>query len=182
MEEFYSRNARRADDEIAGDEGALPRKGARAGGSEPGGIPTGGVFADLPIEEEPMPYASLPMAVRKSVEEHLPGASRHDAVRMQMGEVVLYHVVAVRSRTGLAVTVSPSGDLVELERDVAPSRVPKAVKEALAAYYPHVQFSGAGMVTMHFYEFEYEDDNNVHRVVQVDASGRILQDVDEESA
>jgi hypothetical protein len=139
------------------------------------------MIGDVPFEEEAVPYSSLSTAVRKSVEEHLPGASRHDAVKMQLGEVVLYHVVAERGRTGLAVTVSKAGDLVELERDVTPTRVPKAVKEALAAYYPNSIFTSAGMVTMHFYEIEYEDENGP-RVVQIDASGRILQDVDEENA
>jgi hypothetical protein len=139
------------------------------------------MFGDMPFEEEAVPYADLPAPVRKSVEEHLPGASRHDAVKMQLGEVVLYHVVAERGRTGLAVTVSKAGEVVELERDVPPARVPKAVKEALAAYYPKAIFTSAGMVTMHFYEFEYEDENGP-RVVQIDASGRILQDVDEANA
>lgn len=169
--------ARRADD---GDLPEIEQQPSRQRAH--GGASHGEMFADMPIEEEPLPYNSLPAAVRKSIEEHLPGASRHDAVRMQLGEVTLFHVVAQRGRTGLAITVSKAGDLVEVERDIAPSRLPKAVKEALAAYYPDVHFTTAGTITMHFYEFEYEDERNNPRVVQIDASGRVLQDVDEANA
>src|ERR1051325_5366115 len=58
------------------------------------------------FEEEPVDYSALPAAVKKSVEEHLPGASGFDAVKLQLGEVILYNVVAHRGRTGLGITVS----------------------------------------------------------------------------
>ncbi|MGI8908772.1 MAG: hypothetical protein ACR2IE_20050 [Candidatus Sumerlaeaceae bacterium] len=175
MSNFFPRQARRADDEpdLAPDKWPVTQTDARPPPPDSG---------EMPIEEEPIAYSSLSTAIKKSVEEHLPGASGHDAVRMQLGEVVLYHIVAQRGRTGLAITVSPAGEVIELERDVAPSRVPKAVKQALAAYYPNTFFSSAGVITMHFYEFEYEDDQHNRRVVQIDASGRVLQDVDEENA
>lgn len=174
MDDVYSRLARRADEESLFEAEPADKPRAKDSGKEPAEQPD--------MEEEPIEFDKLPAAVKKSVEEHMPGASGFDAVRLQLGEVELYNVVAHRSRTGLGITVAASGELVEMERDIAPSRVPKAVKTTLAGYYPDAVFTSAGSVTIHFYEFEYEDDDGNARVVQVDAGGRILQDVEEADA
>lgn len=175
MDELWGRYGRRADEEPEQEpEIAWPMENFERLSSQE---QARGYQAEF--EEEAVEYSKVPVAVKKSVEEHLPGASGYDAVRLQLGEVVLYNVVAHRGRTGLGITVSQNGDIVETEKDVPPSRVPKAVRAALNAYYPQVEFSSAGIVVMQFYEFEYEGEGGERRIVQIDAAGRILQDVDE---
>jgi hypothetical protein len=176
MEDFHSCKAKRADDEPIYSDSSKSAREARARKTAEDSL------EDSTVEEEPIDYDALPAAVRRCVEEHLPGAKGFDAVQMQLGEATIYNVVARRGRTGLAITVSPTGELIETQKDIAPSRLPKAVRSSLLAYYPEVQFLSASIVNVYFYEFEYTDEHRGVRLVQLDASGRILQDVDEAEA
>ncbi len=178
------RSARRADDDPE-DLDMSGRPWPRGRGWPPGS-PGGGddagqeAAAGLPFIEEPVPFGSLPKAAREAVVDHCPGAGGFDAVRLTQGEQVCFNVLARRGRVEMSVTVSPAGDVMEFEVDVAPSRLPKTVRATLEREFDGIPFDRIGAVTMHFFELQYEDSDGIRRILQMDASGKVLADLEDE--
>ncbi len=178
------RSARRADDDpddldISGRPWPRGRgwpPGSPAGGDESGAEDPVGA----PFIEEPVPFDSLPKAAREAVVDHCPGAGGFDAVRLTQGDQVCFNVVARRGRIEMSVTVSPAGDVMEFEVDVSPSRLPKAVRATLEREFDGTSFDRIGAVTMHFFELQYEDADGFRRILQMDASGKVLADLDDD--
>lgn len=177
------RRAHRADDDLEGLGGPWSR-GRRwpGGGGFHGGDDdlAGEHEAALPYQEEPVPFDSLPKAAREAVLEQCPGAGGFDAVRLTQGEATCYNVLARRGRIEMSVTVSEAGEVIEFELDVSPSRLPKTVRATLEREYDGVEFDRISAVTMHFFELQYEGRHGERRVLQIDASGKVLADLEDD--
>jgi hypothetical protein len=136
---------------------------------------------DEGVEEFPIAWKEMPMAVRRSAEAFFQRKDRLNCIRLQRGEHAAYiieidqHLASELQTPPTAVTLAPSGMLVEIARSLFPDELPDEVGAAIATHYQGVRFHGAEEVTLHFYELFYSSGAE-ERVVQMDASGVILSD------
>lgn len=147
--------------------------------SWPGGEPGEDDGEELDIVEEAVPFDKLPKAVREAVVEQCPGAGGFDPIKLTYGSYLCYNVMARRGRVAMSVTVSPQGEIMEFEVEVSPSRLPRAVRTALESRFSGLDFSRLCSVTMHFFEMQYEDEQGNRRIVQLDATGKVLADFED---
>lgn len=135
------------------------------------------------LEEEPVNLDELPANIRQSIEEHMVGVSSMDVVRMTSAGITWYYnAIGRRGKTAVGLTISFHGEVVEQERQVSASRLPKAVRETLKLVPEEILIDPPTQVTLHFYEMGYTTPEGERRVLQIDPAGRLLQDVPEDEA
>jgi hypothetical protein len=133
------------------------------------------------VEEFPISWKELPLAVRKSAEAFFQRTAGFTCVRLERGSQIAY-IVEIGDDLArelecppCSLTLAPTGMLIEVARAVHPTDLPPQVQTTMARHYNGVAFEGGEEVTMHFYELAYTVAGET-RVVQVDSSGVILSD------
>jgi hypothetical protein len=105
---------------------------------------TGAARAD----EETIAVNELPRAVIKAVKAKFPGAVITEAAEEEDDEGETKFEVSLEFKGhAFDVALEPNGKIVEIEKELSPDDLPKAVKRALRARYPNAEIEKAEEVT-----------------------------------
>jgi hypothetical protein len=96
-------------------------------------------WAPARAEEESIPVAKLPAAVRKAARAKFPEGKIVGAAREETNGHVVYEVMMKGAGHSIDMSIDPHGKITEIEVEVAAAHLPKAVQSALARHYPHAK-------------------------------------------
>ena len=137
-------------------------------------VPSLAVRAD----EEKVPLKDLPKAVSNAVKKKFPKAKVVSASKELEDKKTVYEVTIEDGDQNVQVTVTPEGEITEIEKEIAAKDLPKAVTEALDEKYPAATIKKAEEVTKGK-ELTYEvllvtkDKKTVE--VKLDPKGKVLK-------
>jgi hypothetical protein len=90
----------------------------------------------LHAQEEKLSVNDLPSAVRKAVRKKFPEAKYRGAAKEVEGRTTTYEVMLTVDGRAVDMALKADGTILEIEKEVAVDRLPKAVRKGLAARYP----------------------------------------------
>jgi len=93
-----------------------------------------------PADEEKVPLDKVPKAVLETVKARFKGADLTGATKEKEGDKTVYEVTIKFNEHKIDVTVTPEGDLVLIEKQIAAKDLPKAVAKALEEKYPKATY------------------------------------------
>jgi len=98
-------------------------------------------------EEEPISVKRLPKAVIKAVKARFPKAEIKEASEEEEDDETTYEVSLEFKGQAIDVALKPDGTILEIEKEVPVSALPRAVKKALAARYHEAKIEKVEEVT-----------------------------------
>ena len=98
-------------------------------------------------DEEKVPLDKLPKAVAGAVEKMFPKAKVVSASKEVEDKKTVYEVSIRDGEQNVQVTVTPEGEITEVEKEIAAKDLPKEVRATLAEKYGKVTFKKAEEVT-----------------------------------
>ncbi|MCZ6787838.1 MAG: hypothetical protein O7E54_11820 [Planctomycetota bacterium] len=120
-----------------------------------------------------------PPAVQSTIRRVTNGAAIEEIERETRRGLTTYEVEYRKGKWVNSMTLSSSGDVIELEERVAASKLPKAVRDAIEKRYPGAKIIAAQVVTTYEYEVLLESGKKRHGL-ELLASGEIEEDDDED--
>jgi hypothetical protein len=133
-------------------------------------------------DEEDVPLARLPAKVKDAVKAKFPEGELVKASKEIDEGVVLYEVGIKNKGQTIEVTVNEGGQIVEIEYQIDPKDLPKAVTDALNKKYGALKFEKAEDIVKgdkKYYEVLIEHANGTRKTeVQIDKDGKILMEED----
>jgi hypothetical protein len=141
----------------------------------------GSVTAD----EEPIPLKDVPRAVLDAVKTRLPGAELKEAAKETEDGKTTFEIALKDKGRNVDVALSAAGKILEIETEVSPEDLPRAVTSAIATKYPKATIKKAEEI-VEFEEgeeaksFEVLLDNGAKKTLEVKLSpaGKILNTED----
>ncbi len=101
----------------------------------------------LHADEEKIPVEKLPAAVKKAVKKKFPEARIGGASKEVEDGATTYEVELKVEGHSVDMALKADGTIVEIEREVSVSELPKAVRKKLAARYPGAKIEKAEQIT-----------------------------------
>jgi uncharacterized membrane protein YkoI len=95
-----------------------------------------GTTASGRADEEKVPLDKLPRAVAEAVKKRFPEAEMTSAEKETKDGKTVYEVAIKNKGQNIEVTTTPDGTITEIERQIEPKDLPRAVAEALDRKYP----------------------------------------------
>ncbi len=141
------------------------------------------VPADGRADEEKVPLEKVPAAVIKAVKDKFPGARIREAEKEVEDGQTLYELELIYEGHKYDVTAKADGTITEIEKQINPADLPKAVSRALRAKYPKAKIVKAEAVTKgakKTYEVIVETAAKMTIEVVLDHSGKILKEEENE--
>jgi Putative beta-lactamase-inhibitor-like, PepSY-like len=139
--------------------------------------------ADGRADEEKIPLERVPAAVMKAVKDKFPGATIREAEKEEEDGQTLYELELIYEGHKYEVTVKADGTITEIEKQIKPADLPKAVSRALKAKYPRAKIVKAAEVTKgakKTFEVIVETADEKTLEVVLDHSGNILEEEENE--
>jgi hypothetical protein len=99
--------------------------------------------AAVRADEEKVPLDKLPKGVAEAVKARFPGATFTGAGKETEEGKTVYEVNLKDGGRGVDVTLTPDGNILEIEKEVAAKDLPRAVSGALEAKYPGATYRKA---------------------------------------
>ncbi len=110
-------------------------------------------------EDDKVPLDKLPKEVTAAVKKKFPGAELLSAIKDTHDKnKPTYEVTIKFKKQELDVTLTPAGDIVQVERGIEMKEVPKVVMDAIKKRYPRATFQGASEIIKDDKVAEYELD------------------------
>ena len=128
-------------------------------------------------DEEKVPLDKLPKAVSAAVTKRFPKAKLVKASKEKEDGKPLFEVSIEDGKTRIEVTLTPAGEIVEVEKEIAAKDLPKAVSTALEAKYPKATLKKVEEVTKGkevAYEVLLVAKDKKMWEVKFDATGKVL--------
>lgn len=133
-------------------------------------------------DEEDVPLTRLPAKVRDAVKAKFPEAELVKASKEVDEGVVLFEVGIKNKGQTIEVTVNEGGQIVEIEYQIDPKDLPKAVTDSLNKKYGALKFEKAEDIVKgdkKYYEVLIAHANGTRKTeVQIDKDGKILLEED----
>jgi hypothetical protein len=106
------------------------------------GLAFGLTMAALSVKagEEKVPLDKLPQAVVQAVKTRFPDARMKSAGKETEAGQTVFEVTITNKGQNIDVTLSPAGTIVEIEKQIQASDLPRAVTEALQQKYPGARY------------------------------------------
>jgi hypothetical protein len=101
----------------------------------------------LHADEEKIPVEKLPAAVKKAVHKKFPEARIRGAAREVEDGETTYEVELTVEGRAVDVAMNAEGEILEIEKEIPVSRLPRAVKKRLEAKYPGARIEKAEEIT-----------------------------------
>ena len=135
-------------------------------------------------EEESVVLEKVPKAVRDGVKARFPDAKATDASKETEDGKFVYEVTIKNKEQKIDVTLTPEGELLMIEAEIAKKDLPKVVAKALDEKYPKATYKIVEEInkvekkkeTLAYYEVLLETADKHRREVQVSAEGKILME------
>jgi len=124
--------------------------------------------------EEKIALSDAPEKVREAVKKIIGKNPLKQMERETEDGVVIYEAEYVAEGVVHSVGLSENGDVLEIEIQMAPDKLPPAVARALEAKYGKIEIGVAESIQMFSYEVKFPDGAE-KREVKLDAAGRILE-------
>jgi len=132
--------------------------------------------------EEKTPLDKLPKAVVQAVTSKFPKAMMDSAVKATADGKTSYEVTLKAGKFGIDVTVTSEGKIVQVEREMAITDLPKPVADAFHATYPKVKVKRIEELSKEdriiSYELLIETPANKTLEAYFDPQGKFLQEKD----
>jgi uncharacterized membrane protein YkoI len=128
--------------------------------------------------DDDIKLSDVPKPVLDAVKARFPGAELTEAEKEVEGDETVYEIELKHKGQEYAVSLTPAGKILEIEREVEIKDLPKAVAEALAKKYPGAKLEEAEEVTAgdkRTYEVEVVLADKKELEVTLDAQGKILE-------
>jgi hypothetical protein len=110
-------------------------------------------------DDDNVPLDKLPKEVTAAIKKKFLGAELLSAIKdSDDKDKPTYEVTIKFKKQELDVTLTPAGDIVQVEREIEVKEVPKVVKDAIKKKYPRATFNGASEITKDDKVAEYELD------------------------
>ncbi len=97
--------------------------------------------------EEKVAFDKLPAKVKKTIKQKFPKAEIEGASKEVEDGTTTYEVELEINDRSVDVTLKADGTILEIEREVPVTKLPKAVKKALAARYPEAKIEKVEEIT-----------------------------------
>lgn len=137
-----------------------------------------GLIGNLGRADDKIDLDKLPAKVKDAIEAKFKNAKAESATTGKEDGDVYYDVVLKEKGKTIEATFDDDGDLIQVEREIDPKDLPKAVAAALKAKFPRGTVTGADEVTKGSevtYEVEVETARKTKYDVTLDAKGKILE-------
>jgi uncharacterized membrane protein YkoI len=140
------------------------------------------LFTVAQADEEKVPLDKVPKAVVEAVKTRFPDAKLESAEKETKDDKTVYEIAIKNKNQKIEVTLTADGKIVEIEKQIAASDLPKTVSETLAAKYPKADFKVIeevikvkdGKEKLEYYEVHLVTAQGAAVEVQVTANGKIL--------
>jgi hypothetical protein len=110
-------------------------------------------------DDDKVPLDKLPKEVTAALEKKFPGAELLSAIKDNDDkDKPTYEVTIKFKKQELDVTLTPAGDIIQVEREIEVKEVPKVVINAIKKKYPKATFKGASAISKDDNVAEYELD------------------------
>lgn len=123
-------------------------------------------------EEESIPYAQLPAAVKLAAEKYLGTDVNLEAEKEMEGGILFYEVGVKAGGLDREVKLTETGDVVEAEEEISASQLPPAVLAQLNKAFPGATVKKAESVQLFYYEVKILI-NGKKREVEIFPYGKI---------
>jgi uncharacterized membrane protein YkoI len=130
-------------------------------------------------EETTIKLVDAPEAVRTAAAKLAPEKNITKVTRESDDGITTYEVEFTQDGVAGSGTFTPMGDVLEVEREVAESKLPAAAVAAVKKANPGSTIGSVALVTRTYYELQIVKDGQ-KREVKVDASGEIDRDEGDE--
>lgn len=130
-------------------------------------------------EEEKVSLTDLPPAVKQTVEKYFGDVKEMEIKKETEHGFVIYEIEAEKDGVEQSIEVTPSGVIVESEKEVALTSLPKEIITAVRSKYPSAEVKKASSVQKWFYEVEISL-NGKRIEVSVTPTGKIVKSHEEE--
>lgn len=121
--------------------------------------------------EEKIEFSALPEAVQKAARAALGDSKSFEAEKETKGKKVFYEVETKRDGKEIGAKFTEAGDLLEVERELAPGDLPQSVKDAIAKKYADSKIDESETVELRLYEVELKVGGKEVELL-VDAAGK----------
>ncbi len=143
------------------------------------GLLVAGAATGLAWDEEEMSLSQVPAQVREALLKLAAGAKITEVEREREHGMIFYEAEWEVDGRETEAKVTASGDLVEMEEEVAAGDVPAAVRAVVAKKFPNGAKVEYEKITLHFYEVEGKV-AGVEREILVSPAGKILHAEEED--
>jgi hypothetical protein len=125
-----------------------------------------------PTVDDSVPMKDVPDAVRATAEKKYGALDKCKASREKEHGKVRWEIERPADGGGVeSLIITDAGDLVEVEKPVAPDHLPKVIRDALAQAYPKGEIVVAESVETHLFEVALKVDGKTHHVkVELDGA------------
>jgi hypothetical protein len=143
-----------------------------------------GWSSSLHADEQKVPLDKLPGAVANAVKKRFPQAELKAASKETENGKTEYEVAIVDGGTKMDVLLTPDGVITEIEKEIALTDLPKAVRATLEKDYANAKYKkveevikvAAGKEALDFYEIVIEKADNKKVEVQIAADGKVKKE------
>jgi len=133
-------------------------------------------------DEEKVPLDKVPKAVLDAVKTRFPQAKLVSAEKETDKDKVVYEIAITDKDQKIEVTLTPEGKIVEIEKQIAVSDLPKAVADVAKAKYPKAEYKVIEEVfkvkddkeTLTYYELHLVTAAGAAVEVRIGADGKML--------
>lgn len=144
------------------------------------------VSASTRADEEKVPLDKLPEAVVKAVKARFPDAKLVSAEKEDEDGKTVYEVAITNKDQKIEVTLTPEGEIVEIEKEIAAKDLPEKVAKSLEAKYPKATYKTIEEVIKvkekkeqsPYYEVLLVTADKKKLEVSVDGDGKIIKEED----
>ena len=127
--------------------------------------------------QESLAFGSLPGLVQQAAREILQTDGPFEAeAHMRFGTLV-YEVETELEGDETGVTLTPSGNLVELETEIGPAALPPDIRELFDRRYPGQDPTEIERIAIYYYELELPVEGE-ERIIRIYPTGRIEEPVE----
>lgn len=137
-------------------------------------------------DEEKVPLDKLPKAVSEAVKKRFPDAKMLSAEKETDNGKTVYEVAVKDKGQNIEVTLTPEGDITEIEKQIEAKDLPKAAAEALEKKYPKATYKMIeevikvkdGKENLEYYEVLLVTVEKKKLEVSVTAEGKLTKEED----
>jgi len=140
------------------------------------------LFTVAQADEEKVPLDKVPKAVVEAVKTRFPDAKLESAEKETEDGKTVYEIAIKNKDQKIEVTLTADGKIVEIEKQIAASDLPKAVADALATKYAKAKYKVIeevikvkdGKEKLEYYEVHLMTAQGAAVEVRVAANGKLL--------
>jgi hypothetical protein len=145
------------------------------------GLALGLAVLGLRADETPVPLDKVPKAVLDAVKTRFPKGELKEASKETDGDKVSFEVSVTLAGKNIDVTLTPTGTITLIEKEIAASDLPAAVKATIARDYAKQKFDlieevikvADGKETLEYYEFHGKSADGKEVEVEVLPDGKL---------